>query len=250
MSLRAGGGLLRLIRQLAALCLVSIPVVAAAQGHFPSNEDLRHLRAISGPRLSPDGRSVLIEVSDPTAQGGRGHLWLVDLQANTARQLTYSIPGQKEGEFGGEWMPDGNAILFLAHRGLYTQLYELPMNGGEAHPFDIKLLPPVDESSAPGAIPEHAADAWKQSALAYAAHAKTPLLLLQGAADRTDPLGQSEEMFRALRQMGVPVDLVVYPREDHGPLAGGIFGEPSPEPWHGFDGRQRIVGFLDKAFAQ
>lgn len=97
---------------------------------------------------------------------------------------------------------------------------------------------------------EHAADAWKQSPLAYAAHAKTPLLLLQGEADRTDPLGQSEEMFRALRQMGVPVDLVEYPREDHGPLAMGIFGDPSPEPWHGFDGRQRIVQFFEKAFAQ
>jgi dipeptidyl aminopeptidase/acylaminoacyl peptidase len=86
--------------------------------------------------------------------------------------------------------------------------------------------------------------------LAYAAHAKTPLLLLQGEADRTDSLGLSEEMFRALRQMGVPVDLIEYPREDHSPLATGIFGEPSPEPWHGFDARQRIVKFLEKAFAQ
>ncbi|HTX04492.1 MAG TPA: prolyl oligopeptidase family serine peptidase [Steroidobacteraceae bacterium] len=653
------------------------------------------MRALSDPHLSPDGRSVLMEVSDPTADGGRRHLWLVDLQANTARQLTYSVGAQKQGEFGGEWLPDGSAILFLAHRGQHTQLYELPMEGGEAHPFDIKLVPPVDESKQSGAIPpvktaaapakvepvecdvagffvepqggsiavlirdpqtlgekkeqtekadavwvdhdphgtrlylldpktgkltptavppdvedvvwtrrgdrllaivkgmndlgdiapdrsawivsvsdpahpmplkaipktietggwsadatridflaqaqadtppgyfdlyqytladrsvrdlsaglngsiglggpiadgdsilqpvqigvdttvlrfvaghhipvrfgiatvsqlstnarrtgwvwigssstqpptlyftaslgqparapstpavepaawtpvpsrvltwksgnltiqgllylppqaspdhkvplivnvhggptgafvdrwspftefllghgwavlstnprgstgygaafvaanrydmgggdledilagvdaalanypldpnkmalmgysyggemagfmegkttrfkaivagapvtdqeseygtedgswydrwfyggfpwEHAADAWKQSALAYAAHAKTPLLLLQGEADRTDPLGQSEEMFRALRQMGVPVDLIEYPREDHGPLAIGIFGEPSPEPWHGFDGRQRIVNFFDKAFAQ
>ncbi|MGH8320256.1 MAG: S9 family peptidase [Steroidobacteraceae bacterium] len=680
---------------LAALCLASLPVVSAAQDHFPSNEALRHVRAISEPHLSPDGRSVLIEVSDPTADGGRGHLWLVNVQTNTARQLTYSIPGQKQGESSGAWLHDGSAILFLAHRGAYTQLYELPMNGGEAHPFDIKLVPPVDESTRPGAIPpvktpatpakpepvecnvsgffiapngrsiavlirdpqtpgekkeqtekadavwvdhdphgtrlylldpktgkltpttvppdvagvfwtrqsdrllaiakgmndlgdiapdrtawivtisdpshptqlkaipktietaawspdatridflaqaqantppgysdlyqytladqsvrdlsagfdgsigyggpitdgdsvlqpvqigvdttvlrfvaghrvpvhfdvatisqlrtnvrhtgwvwigssstqpptlyfaaslgqparalstpaiepaawtsvpshlvtwkngnltiqgllylppqaspghkvplivnvhggptgafvdrwspftefllghgwavfstnprgstgygaafaaanrydmgggdlrdilagvdavlakypldpnrmgligysyggemagfmegkttrfkaivagapvidqeseygtedgswydrwfyggfpwEHSADAWKQSALAYAGHAKTPLLLLQGEADRTDPLGQSEEMFRALRQMGVPVDLVEYPREDHGPLAIGIFGEPSPEPWHGFDGRQRIVNFFDKAFAR
>jgi len=680
---------------LVALCLARMPVISAAQGHFPSNEDLRHVRAISDPHLSPDGRSVLLEVSDATADGGRGHLWLVDLQANTARQLTYSVPGQKQGESSGAWMPDGRAILFLAQRGRYTQVYELPMNGGEAHPFDIKILPPVDESTEPGALPpvkagaappspqpvecnvsgfsiapdgrsiailirdpqtpgekkeqtekadgvwvdhnphgtrlylldpktgkltptsvppdvdgvfwtrqgdrllaiakgmndlsdigpdrtawivtasdpahakqlegipktietatwspdasridflaqaqadtppgysdlyqytlsdqsvrdlsagfdgsvgrgepitdgdsilqpaqigvdttvlrfghghpvplhfdvatvlqlstndrhtgwvwigssstqpstlyysaslgqparalstpaiepaawtsvhshlvawkdgnltiqgllylppqassdrkvplivnvhggptgafidrwnpftefllghgwavlctnprgstgygarfaaanrydmgggdlkdilagvdavlakypldpnrmaligysyggemagfmegkttrfkaivggapvidqeseygtengswydrwfyggfpwEHAADAWKQSALAYAAHAKTPLLLLQGEADRVDPLGQSEEMFRALRQMGVPVDLVEYPREDHGPLAMGIFGEPSPEPWHGFDGRQRIIKFFEKAFAQ
>ncbi len=96
---------------------------------------------------------------------------------------------------------------------------------------------------------EHMADAWRQSPLSGAAHAKTPFLLIQGDSDSTDPLGQSQEMYRALRQEGVPVDLVTYPREDHGPLATGIFGRPSPEPWHGFDGRQRIVEFLEKAFA-
>jgi acetyl esterase/lipase len=96
---------------------------------------------------------------------------------------------------------------------------------------------------------EHMDDAWKQSPLAGAAHAKTPFMLLQGQSDSTDPLGQSEEMYRALRQEGVPVELVTYPREDHGPLAGGIFGRPSPEPWHGFDGRQRIVEFIEKGFA-
>ena len=97
---------------------------------------------------------------------------------------------------------------------------------------------------------EHAESAWRQSALATVAKAKTPFLLLQGESDKTDPLGQSQEMYRALRQMGVPVEMVQYPREDHGPLAGGIFGSPSPEPWHGFDGRQRIVTFVKKAFGE
>jgi dipeptidyl aminopeptidase/acylaminoacyl peptidase len=95
---------------------------------------------------------------------------------------------------------------------------------------------------------EHMADAWRQSPLSGAAHAKTPFLLIQGESDGTDPLGQSQEMYRALRQEGVPVELVSYPREDHGPLAIGIFGRPSPEPWHGYDGRQRIIEFLNKAF--
>lgn len=97
---------------------------------------------------------------------------------------------------------------------------------------------------------ESMADAWRQSPLAGAAKAKTPFLLLQGQGDTTDPLGQSEEMYRALRQEGVPVELVTYPRENHGPLAIGIFGRPSPEPWHGYDGRQRIVEFLTKAFGE
>jgi len=53
-----------------------------------------------------------------------------------------------------------------------------------------------------------------------------------------------------LRQGGVPVELVTYPREDHGPLAGGMYGRPSPEPWHGYDARQRVVEFLNRAFGQ
>ena len=95
---------------------------------------------------------------------------------------------------------------------------------------------------------EHPEDAWRQSPLASAGKASTPFLLLQGEGDTTDPLGQSMEMYRALRQIGVPVDLVTYPRDNHGPLAMAIYGSPVPEPWHGFDARRRIVAFIQKAF--
>ncbi|MGD0893657.1 MAG: prolyl oligopeptidase family serine peptidase [Terracidiphilus sp.] len=95
---------------------------------------------------------------------------------------------------------------------------------------------------------EHLEDAWRQSPLAGAAKATTPFMLIQGQADTTDPLGQAQEMYRALRQEGIPVELVTYPRENHGPLGGGIFGRPSTEPWHGFDARQRMVEFIEKGF--
>jgi dipeptidyl aminopeptidase/acylaminoacyl peptidase len=97
---------------------------------------------------------------------------------------------------------------------------------------------------------ERMADAWRQSPLSGAAQAKTPFLLLQGEGDSTDPLGQSLEMYRALRQMEVPVEMVRYPRDDHGPLAIGMLGLPSMEPWHGFDARQRMVKFIERGFSQ
>jgi len=145
---------------LTAACLTFLFAAHAAdESHFPSNEDLRHVRSMAQPRLSPDGRQVLLQVSDTTADGGKSHLWLIDVKANTARQLTYTPAGEKRGESSGEWMPDGESILFLAHRGEHTQLFRLPMNGGEAHPFDIKIVPPVDESKEPGAIPPAKKDA-------------------------------------------------------------------------------------------
>ncbi len=96
---------------------------------------------------------------------------------------------------------------------------------------------------------EHFTDAWRQSPLSRVPAARTPFLLLQGQADVTDPQGQSEEMYRALRQLNVPVEMMLFPREDHGPLARGIFGYPSPEPWHGWEARQRIVAFLQANLA-
>lgn len=137
----------------------STPSTAAKK--FPDNEGLRHVRAMGSPQLSPDGRSVLVQITDSTADGAKSHLWLVTrANGNTPasdRQLTYSLPAPNNkgdhGESSGTWMSDGSAILFLAHRGEHTQLYKLPMNGGEAVAYDLKVVPPVDESKRANAVP-------------------------------------------------------------------------------------------------
>ncbi len=90
--------------------------------------------------------------------------------------------------------------------------------------------------------------AWRQSPLAYAGKAKTPFLLLQGQTDTTDPEGQSREMYRALRQEGIPVQLLLFPREDHGALGGNFSGAPSTEPWHGEIARDHMLRFITDAF--
>jgi dipeptidyl aminopeptidase/acylaminoacyl peptidase len=94
----------------------------------------------------------------------------------------------------------------------------------------------------------HFESAWRQSPLAYAEHAKTPFMLLQGQSDTTDPEGQSREMYRALRQEGVPVQLLLFPREDHGALAGNFAGRPSTEPWAGVIARKHMIDFISDAF--
>jgi dipeptidyl aminopeptidase/acylaminoacyl peptidase len=67
-----------------------------------------------------------------------------------------------------------------------------------------------------GAPYEHLADFQKSSPITYAKNVKTPMLILQGEADRTDPLGQSQQMYHALKRYGVKSDFVIYPREGHG----------------------------------
>jgi dipeptidyl aminopeptidase/acylaminoacyl peptidase len=121
--------------------------------HFPDNEQLRRFKTMSDPRLAPDGKRILIRVTDATADGAKSHLWLTGVDGEDPRQLTYSPDADKRGEYDGEWMPDGQSILFLAKRGDHTSLYRLPMNGGEAKAFELKVKPVVDQATLPDALP-------------------------------------------------------------------------------------------------
>jgi dipeptidyl aminopeptidase/acylaminoacyl peptidase len=91
--------------------------------------------------------------------------------------------------------------------------------------------------------------AWRQSPLAGVATARTPVLLLHGENDPSNPTGQSLEFYRALRQEGSPVELILFPRETHHELGKNFFGFPSVEPYHGVALRQRMLDFLRDAFS-
>jgi dipeptidyl aminopeptidase/acylaminoacyl peptidase len=56
----------------------------------------------------------------------------------------------------------------------------------------------------------------RHSAISFVKNAKTPILIIQGEDDDVDPIGQSQELYRALRYYNVPAELVTYPREHHG----------------------------------
>ena len=80
-------------------------------------------------------------------------LWLTGVSGEDTRQLTYSPEADKRGEYNGEWMPDGQSILFLAKRDAHVSLYRLPMTAGEAKAFSLKIIPVVDEAKLPDALP-------------------------------------------------------------------------------------------------
>jgi dipeptidyl aminopeptidase/acylaminoacyl peptidase len=131
----------------------------AEDSRFPNSEDLRHVKAIAAPQLSPDGKNVLFTITDSTADGAKNHLWLIPVTGSAGHQLTYSPSTDKRGEHNAVWTPDGSAILFLAKRGETTQLFRLPLAGGEAMPYDLKVVPIVDDSKEPNAIPPAKANA-------------------------------------------------------------------------------------------
>ncbi|MBI1764862.1 MAG: S9 family peptidase [Acidobacteria bacterium] len=55
----------------------------------------------------------------------------------------------------------------------------------------------------------------QQSPLTFLPNAKTPTLIFHGEKDDRVPLGQSQESYRTLKRMDVPVQLVIYPEQGH-----------------------------------
>lgn len=56
---------------------------------------------------------------------------------------------------------------------------------------------------------------WERSPLKYARNVKTPTLILHSDNDFRVPIEQGEQWFRALKQFGVPTEIVIFPRENH-----------------------------------
>ncbi len=57
---------------------------------------------------------------------------------------------------------------------------------------------------------------WNQSAIKYIREAKTPTLIYSTEGDPRVPSGQARELYTALRRLGVPVELHLYPGDQHG----------------------------------
>jgi dipeptidyl aminopeptidase/acylaminoacyl peptidase len=77
---------------------------------------------------------------------------------------------------------------------------------------------------------------WDRSPMKYVKNVKTPTMILHGQVDTRVPIAQAQEFYMALKEQKVPVEFVVYPRENHG----------FTEPRHQLDRVRRYVKFFSK----
>jgi dipeptidyl aminopeptidase/acylaminoacyl peptidase len=109
--------------------------LAVAQPKRPiAHEDLWRMRRVEAPVASPDGRWVVVSVTEPDYDETKqsSDLWLVPGDGSSApRRLTFT----KGGESGSTWSPDGARVAFSAKRDgdEVAQIYVLDVrHGGEA----------------------------------------------------------------------------------------------------------------------
>ena len=75
----------------------------------------------------------------------------------------------------------------------------------------------------------------KHSALRFITNVTTPTLILHGQSDYRVPISQAYEFYRALKDLGVEVRFVIYPREPHG----------IREPLHQIDLMKKVLEWYD-----
>jgi dipeptidyl aminopeptidase/acylaminoacyl peptidase len=80
--------------------------------------------------------------------------------------------------------------------------------------------------------------AWERSALKHIAAAHTPTLIIHGENDNDVPIAEAEQLFVALKDVGVETVLLRYPREGHG----------LSEVKHQIDATDRSIAWYEKHF--
>lgn len=79
----------------------------------------------------------------------------------------------------------------------------------------------------------------RQSPITYAGSVKTPTLVIHSEEDHRCLIEQGEQLFIALKKLGVETEFIRYPGESHGLSRGG-------RPWHRVHRLKSIVEWFDK----
>ncbi|MCM2316074.1 MAG: S9 family peptidase [Thermoanaerobaculia bacterium] len=132
----------RTVFVLAILALITTFPAIAAETHPFGVQDIWAMKRVSDPQLSPDGKAVLftLRTNDLAANKGLNDLWLVGSDGTGLRQLT-SHPAA---DTSGRWSADGRWIWFVSSRSGSSQIWKMPIDGGEA--TQVTRLP-IDASN-------------------------------------------------------------------------------------------------------
>jgi dipeptidyl aminopeptidase/acylaminoacyl peptidase len=119
---------------LAVVLVLAFAALPAAAEPF----DVHHLLAmqrLSDPQVSPDGRRVafVVRTTDLEENRGRTDLWLLELAADgTAAGEPRRLTSDPASDHTPRWSPDGASLFFLSSRSGSSQVWRLPLAGGEA----------------------------------------------------------------------------------------------------------------------
>jgi dipeptidyl aminopeptidase/acylaminoacyl peptidase len=117
---------MRIIRWTALLFAVAVTLPAARFGI----EHIGRIVRLNDPQISPDGKSIALVVSRTNYEEDRydPQLVLIDVATHAQRVLTRDRRGLGQ----ARWSPDGTRLAFLASAEGKSQIFVMPMSGGDS----------------------------------------------------------------------------------------------------------------------
>ncbi len=117
------------------LCLLSLPLLAQQKQPILTSDVLK-LQTASQISISPYGNRAAYVVTSITEDEEQDykylhHIWMADLNTDnpSVQQLTYGDRSDSQ----PAWAPDGSKIAFVRKEGDKSQVWILPLTGGEAY---------------------------------------------------------------------------------------------------------------------
>jgi len=136
----------RLSSVIVALVLISAPHFGSAGEGKQAFEIADYYRTafVGSPVLSANGKNVAFTVSRYELETGTSwsEIWMMQADGDRLRQMTHG----RHHDGSPAFSPDGKNLLFVSDRGEGSQLYRLPVGGGEAKQltsFPMSLSGPV-----------------------------------------------------------------------------------------------------------
>jgi dipeptidyl aminopeptidase/acylaminoacyl peptidase len=110
--------------------MLATSALAAPRGF--TVDDLVNMERVGSPAVSPEATRVVYTVRSTDIGKNRGHteLWMVDLRA--AKPVPQRLTNSSVSSSEPEWSPNGDAVYFLSTRSGSSQVWRLPLAGGEA----------------------------------------------------------------------------------------------------------------------
>jgi TolB protein len=113
------------------------------------------LGALTGPEISPDGKSIVFMRSPPASD--QYQIWIMDRDGGNPHRL-FDTPG-----WDPTWSPDGNQILFASDRDGLIQLYATNLDGsGMRRVTDLPAIRGRSDWSAQGFVTTYSGESWKR----------------------------------------------------------------------------------------
>jgi len=116
------------MKKILLLAAMSIATsVSSAQADVLTVEKLNQLNQLHDVSVSPDGKALLYGLKKGTSSSDN-HLYLQNIKSGDVQKLT----SHEKSEHNVVWANDGKSIYFLSSRSGSSQIWQLPLAGGEA----------------------------------------------------------------------------------------------------------------------